>query len=56
MRSHLFEARLEYIAHHSACQRTLRSLEGARAESMMRCLHRVGSSDLSVSVFFLTFL
>jgi hypothetical protein len=40
--SSLFRACLEYTARHSACQRALRSLEGAKAESMMTRLHQVG--------------
>jgi hypothetical protein len=54
MLSYLFEARLEYIARHSACRRALRNLEGARAQSMMRRLHWVSPTGVSLSAPFLT--
>jgi hypothetical protein len=44
------EGALKCIAYDSQCQQALRSLEGARAESMMRRLHQVGPTGVSLSV------
>jgi hypothetical protein len=48
------EGALECIAYDSQCQQALRSLEGARAESMMRRLHWVSPNGVPLSVSFLT--